>query len=42
MGIVVHERAEYPELWEFLESLRPGVTVSGVIAAIESFGVLVS
>lgn len=42
VGIVVRERTEHPELWAFLESLRPGVTVSGVIAAIESFGVFVS
>lgn len=35
------EQSENPELWAFLESLRPGAILSGVIAAIESFGVFV-
>ncbi|GII27561.1 hypothetical protein Pmi06nite_10030 [Planotetraspora mira] len=33
---------ENPELWAFLESLRPGEIRSGVVAAIESFGVFVA
>lgn len=35
-------RSEYPELWVFLESLRPGTCLSGTIAAIERFGVFVA
>jgi ribosomal protein S1 len=35
-------RSENPELWEFLESLRPGENLSGTIAAIERFGVFVA
>lgn len=30
------------ELWSFLSALRPGEVVSGVVAAIESFGVFVA
>jgi len=33
---------ESPELWAFLESLRPGEIISGVVAAIEPFGVFVA
>jgi len=35
-------RSEHPELWAFLESLRPGACLSGTIAAIERFGVFVA
>jgi ribosomal protein S1 len=34
--------SEHPELWAFLESLRPGDLVSGTITAIEPFGVFVA
>lgn len=33
---------EHPELWAFLESLPPGETLSGTVAAIEPFGVFVA
>ncbi|MER7180389.1 S1 RNA-binding domain-containing protein [Streptomyces hyaluromycini] len=33
---------ESPELWAFLESLRPGEILSGTVAAIERFGVFVA
>ncbi|MEV5510216.1 S1 RNA-binding domain-containing protein [Streptomyces orinoci] len=33
---------EHPELWAYLKSLRYGQTLSGAIAAIESFGVFVA
>jgi small subunit ribosomal protein S1 len=33
---------EHPELWAFLASLAPGVTLSGTVAAIEPFGVFVA
>lgn len=36
------EPSENPELWAFLESLRPGDVLSGAVAAIKSFGVLVA
>ena len=32
---------ENPELWAFLEALRPGQLLSGTVAAIERFGVFV-
>src|SRR4051795_12291300 len=32
---------ENPDLWAFLKSLRPGEIRSGVVAAIEPFGVFV-
>ena len=35
-------RSEHPELWAFLESLRPGTCLSGTIAVIERFGVFVA
>ena len=35
-------RSENPELWEFLESLRPGENLSGTVAAIERFGVFLA
>jgi len=34
--------SEYPELWAFLESLRSGEDMPGVIAAIDPFGVFVA
>jgi ribosomal protein S1 len=34
--------SEHPELWAFLESLRPGDLLSGTVAAIEPFGVFVA
>lgn len=36
------ERSEHPELWAFLESLRPGMVLLGTVAAIERFGVFVA
>lgn len=35
-------RAESPELWAFLGSLRLGEVLSGTVTAIESFGVFVA
>ncbi|MGW0189282.1 S1 RNA-binding domain-containing protein [Streptomyces sp. NPDC003362] len=35
-------QTESPELWAFLESLRPGEVLSGTVAAIERFGVFVA
>ncbi|MFI9502887.1 S1 RNA-binding domain-containing protein [Nocardia sp. NPDC052566] len=35
-------QAENPELWAFLGSLRRGEILSGIVTAIESFGVFVS
>ncbi|MFE5290527.1 S1 RNA-binding domain-containing protein [Nocardia sp. NPDC056611] len=35
-------RAESPELWAFLESLRGGEILSGTVTAIERFGVFVA
>jgi small subunit ribosomal protein S1 len=34
--------SKYPELWAFLESLRPGENLTGTVAAIERFGVFVA
>ncbi|MFI8194679.1 S1 RNA-binding domain-containing protein [Streptomyces sp. NPDC085946] len=34
--------AEYPELWAYLESLHCGEFLSGIVAAIERFGVFVA
>ncbi|WP_326701330.1 S1 RNA-binding domain-containing protein [Streptomyces sp. NBC_01754] len=34
--------SEYPELWEFLESLHCGECLSGTVMAIERFGVFVA
>jgi ribosomal protein S1 len=36
------ERPEHPELWAFLELLRPGVRLAGTVAVIERFGVFVA
>ncbi|MEY9928502.1 ribosomal protein S1 [Catenulispora sp. GP43] len=36
------EQADHPELWAFLEALRPGEILSGVVAAVERFGVFVA
>ncbi|MER7643306.1 S1 RNA-binding domain-containing protein [Streptomyces sp. NPDC126522] len=33
---------ENPELWAFLKQLRPGMTLTGTVASIESFGVFVA
>jgi ribosomal protein S1 len=35
-------RSEHPELWAFLESVRPGARLTGAVAAIERFGVFVA
>ncbi|MFJ7127420.1 S1 RNA-binding domain-containing protein [Streptomyces sp. NPDC098101] len=35
-------RTESPELWAFLEGLRPGEVLTGTVAAIERFGVFVA
>ncbi|MEU3610397.1 S1 RNA-binding domain-containing protein [Streptomyces sp. NPDC035033] len=35
-------QSESPELWAFLETLRPGDILSGTVAAIERFGVFVA
>ncbi|MFI7643371.1 S1 RNA-binding domain-containing protein [Nonomuraea sp. NPDC049400] len=34
-------RTEHPQLWAYLEVLRPGQRLSGTVAAIERFGVFV-
>lgn len=39
---VVGGRAEYPELWEFLESLQAQEHLAGTVTAIERFGVFVA
>ncbi|MEU3776455.1 S1 RNA-binding domain-containing protein [Streptomyces sp. NPDC032472] len=33
---------DHPELWTFLAGLRPGQTLGGTVAALESFGVFVA
>lgn len=35
-------RSEHPEIWAFLESVRPGARLTGAVAAIERFGVFVA
>jgi small subunit ribosomal protein S1 len=42
LGSVLGGRSENPDLWGFLESLRPGEKLSGTVAAIERFGVFVA
>jgi small subunit ribosomal protein S1 len=37
-----HNPSENPELWAFLQSLRPGDILSGTVSAIERFGVFVT
>ncbi|MFC7484523.1 S1 RNA-binding domain-containing protein [Luedemannella flava] len=39
---MIGDRTQYPDLWEFLESLQPGDVPSGTVSAIESFGVFVA
>lgn len=43
-GVDAHKMgpSENPELWAFLESLRPGEILAGRVAAIERFGVFVA
>lgn len=39
---MAYEQSDHPELWTFLETLRPGETLTGAVAAIERFGVFVA
>jgi ribosomal protein S1 len=42
LGGMVGGRSEHPELWAFLESMRPSTRLTGTVAAIERFGVFVA
>ena len=39
---MAYEQSDHPELWTFLETLRPGETLTGAVAAIARFGVFVA